>query len=796
MDELERSAQLLREALDELRRQGMVTAQTFAKLNQATNANTAAQQGQTQAVEDAEKGLKKLYDTTKQVIGGFLDTAQQARANREDFTSLNPAIRSTGVVFGKGAKTVGSAVASLGDAITGAGLFFGPKGAVIGLIAGGLIKGLGAGMKAAGEETGKLLAEYGTFITAELQRVIVAFQQVASVGATGAEGMQGFVDMAARSGLGMEQFSAIVAKNGEALAAAGGTTLQGSKALVGLTEASVKFEEQFLKMGIGFTEQRDFYAKFLNQNRLILRMQISDQNALAESAKRYIENIDELARLTGIQRSEAQTEIERQNADIRLQAQKRVAFARGGETLVKQIEGTVGFLEKRGSRELSEGFADAMENMGTKAAQDFAIITGGVGPQIARDLYHNRITQEEAIARVKTAIERNAATSPEIQAKLGKLGTVYDGMYNGAFRLTSGMDMTVESLEEAKKEQKGAQNAQDNLTKEMVKAQKNLQNFAQQLDKLVVNKILPNAASHVEMFTRALSGSIDYINKKLGITTPAGGGGAGGGGGGGGGATGRGAGTPQAAITGPGGASRPSPEAAGTLGAIRDMIGQAESRGDYNVLVGGSKLPELTSMTIAQVLEYQKGMRSRGHESTALGKYQITQDTLIDLVRKMGIDPNTAKFDKAMQDRLADELIVYRGKYNKYAGGAISKERFMRNLSSIWAGLPMDASGRSFYQGVGSNKATMGWDQAMGSFAYGGITSGPRSGYTAMLHGTEAIVPLPGGRSIPVEMTGMTDKMGEQLSMMNQQITSLNELVGLMRTNNDINNKILRTSMN
>ena len=41
-----------------------------------------------------------------------------------------------------------------------------------------------------------------------------------------------------------------------------------------------------------------------------------------------------------------------------------------------------------------------------------------------------------------------------------------------------------------------------------------------------------------------------------------------------------------------------------------------------------------------------------------------------------------------------------------------------------------------------------------GGFSAGGIASGPTSGYTATLHGTEAIVPLPNGRSIPVEMQG------------------------------------------
>ena len=42
------------------------------------------------------------------------------------------------------------------------------------------------------------------------------------------------------------------------------------------------------------------------------------------------------------------------------------------------------------------------------------------------------------------------------------------------------------------------------------------------------------------------------------------------------------------------------------------------------------------------------------------------------------------------------------------------------------------------------------------SFAGGGVADGPDSGYAATLHGTEAVVPLPNGRSIPVEMSGGT----------------------------------------
>ena len=40
----------------------------------------------------------------------------------------------------------------------------------------------------------------------------------------------------------------------------------------------------------------------------------------------------------------------------------------------------------------------------------------------------------------------------------------------------------------------------------------------------------------------------------------------------------------------------------------------------------------------------------------------------------------------------------------------------------------------------------------MQGYAAGGVARGSTSGYPAMLHGTEAVVPLPNGRSIPVEM--------------------------------------------
>ena len=47
-------------------------------------------------------------------------------------------------------------------------------------------------------------------------------------------------------------------------------------------------------------------------------------------------------------------------------------------------------------------------------------------------------------------------------------------------------------------------------------------------------------------------------------------------------------------------------------------------------------------------------------------------------------------------------------------------------------------------------------------YATGGIARGAQSGYPAILHGTEAVVPLPDGKSIPVTMPRGGGGLGSQ----------------------------------
>jgi hypothetical protein len=76
----------------------------------------------------------------------------------------------------------------------------------------------------------------------------------------------------------------------------------------------------------------------------------------------------------------------------------------------------------------------------------------------------------------------------------------------------------------------------------------------------------------------------------------------------------------------------------------------------------------------------------------------------------------------------------------------------------------------------------------------GGIASGPTSGYSATLHGTEAVVPLPNGKTIPVEMAGFSTSLTDQTSLMSQQLDKLDELVRVMQNQVSVSTKILQAA--
>lgn len=141
---------------------------------------------------------------------------------------------------------------------------------------------------------------------------------------------------------------------------------------------------------------------------------------------------------------------------------------------------------------------------------------------------------------------------------------------------------------------------------------------------------------------------------------------------------------------------------------LLNLIGRAESGDNYNAYFGNSKNTEInfTSMTIEEVMSWQKDFVSQGSPSSAVGRYQIINKTLVGLVNQLGID-KSEKFDKSMQNKLAIALLERRGAKD-FVNDRITREEFAFNLSKEWAALPKvlgDNPNQSFYAEDGLNKS-------------------------------------------------------------------------------------------
>ena len=89
------------------------------------------------------------------------------------------------------------------------------------------------------------------------------------------------------------------------------------------------------------------------------------------------------------------------------------------------------------------------------------------------------------------------------------------------------------------------------------------------------------------------------------------------------------------------------------------------------------------------------------------------------------------------------------------------------------------------------------------AMAEGGIASGPRAGFPATLHGTEAVVPLPNGRSIPIDMAGMADSLkslfvkngeGTNDDFKRQVLENNNLMIAALRQMQEIYTKSMETT--
>ena len=516
MADIENSTELLKQALDELRTSTTLSSATLLKLGKTVNALNKDYKESENAIEDETDQRLTLAKTLKSFAKDLGSAAQAARENREDFRSLKPAVDAFGTAAKYGASKVGDAIAGVGEAISGLSMFLGPKGKIAGMVVGGIASITGGIMKKYGESAVEFAQMYGKFALDEVQRVSGSFRDIAQVGGLAGDSIDGFAERARGLGLSMDQYAKLIGRNSEGLAAAGVTVSGGARVLQQITTAGTEFEDKFLKLGFSFEQQTEFSARFLTMQRNLTKINFDDTKKLSEANQRYLETVDEIARLTGQNRDKVASNLEAMSRELRFGATMAIAEQKGS---AGEITKTVELLEKQFSKEFQEGFKDIFGGATTERAQGLMAATNNRAAVIAEQLENKQIDAVEAMRQFQVAVRetRQALGADEFERRVGKLGTVLDPFLVGMRRGAAAQDFNTESLGRAKREQDADSKATGENVENLVDAQKALRDFAVQIDEIVMKKLFPTMAQNVRQLTEVLSAGASKLAEILGV---------------------------------------------------------------------------------------------------------------------------------------------------------------------------------------------------------------------------------------------------------------------------------------
>jgi hypothetical protein len=721
---------------------------------------------------------KELADRVRDASVGIRDYSLELERNLDDLKASGVGLFKAYNDGKQGASVYNDVLTSGAEVLAGFLKKLGPAGTVLGFLVNSIVK-------------------YVTAVNEQSDALFDSYTELNKFGAGLDTGVDGIFQVSQQLGYGtkqLEKFSGLIEKNRLIFPMFGGTTSRGVKEYSGLVDSLRGFETEFRVLGMSSEDVNESVSNYLQLQTMTGRSQIQTQDQLSKGAYDYIQRQMLVSRLTGqnaeMQKSAEQTMTENnvfQVAQRELRQKQQAALANRDPVeaarLEKQFNERIKLIKllpesmRKGAMDIMLGYISA-----SAEAEQFMRLA----PAAARRIQSG---QFEATEVLDTVSREAGVNLDRFSGTLGKLGMLTDlfGEYAGIrdLDLMTARDTVTNRAAQAKQQiedRKQVQDATSDYAAILVE-QRRIREAAEDAINLGTNlvtaamKNLAVVANTVATAGATVAGVPAPGAPAANPSRPAAGSSA----------AAPGAATPPAAGS---GAARPP--AAGSTARLLNLIGRVESGGNYNILVGGRTEPNLANMTVAQVLEFQRGMIGRGHESTAVGKYQIIRSTLQGLVNNGAVSLNE-KFSPATQDRLAIALLNERG-YQRYLQGAMTVHEFADRVAQQWASFPMP-DGTSAYAGVGSNKALVDRSTVVSTlqgYRFGGIASSPDSRYVVEFHGTEAVIPLPNGRSIPVDMPDFSADVHAHTNAIAEQNNRLDDLITIMRTRNQISEKILR----
>jgi hypothetical protein len=668
----------------------------------------------------------------------------------------------------------------------------------------GLIPYIGPALKTLVKGVG----DYSQAVNDQAELLYNNYQEMSKIGAAGAEGMQGVYDNLKRMNYGTEEldkFVSIVRENATTLANFGGTVGQGLNeiARVSASVQSSDIGRQFMDMGMSVDQINKGIAGFNKMQVLYGARQKMTSDEQTTAAANYIKQIDLLAKVTG-KNAEQQMALEESALTQERYAGYRLKFKIKSDETADQATKEAIKTQLSTVDAIQKDFADAPE-----IRQGFLNILSKTldNPEAAKFLQTYPEAAQVAAKEFFTAGEMQAAMSNDLlknkkalaeMAALGINNITYAPINEQLTLEAKFMKGTLdERMKLADAEQKMTNKATQDYTDIQIANRKSRDVFQDLLNAGIpkITAAMKGAANA----TDAVTGAMEKIAEKMGITVK----------------------KREEPGASPTAEARPAaPRPVGSAQTLNEKIIQAES--------GGRNIPN------------QSGAGGVA-TSSAYGVAQITKGTFEGLAKNA--QPGNALYGKTFDDMKKDvglqrEALSQLTDRNK---ATLESQRLSTSDAAVYLAHFLGAAGATkllklpdsapLSAGVSADQiaanpmlqkmATVGdlkaWaDKKMGGGGYakiadtrwgepkqattpagpapaanGGIiraTPGGVNVLAAEAGKNEAFVPLPDGKTIPVQMVGNE----QQMSMMAAQLDRLDQMVRIMQNQVGVSEQILK----
>lgn len=636
-----------------------------------------------------------------------------------------------------------------------------------------LVAGFGAvtaGLSKLATKATVLASQFAKFaldvISKEVSKTVESFGKLSAGGVAMADGMMGMREAAKGSMLTLEDFSNLISRQSENIAQSGLGVNAGVKRMgQALTAGGDSMRYTLMNMGYSIEEQGDLVAETMRSMRQQAGPLTASGPEIALQTQKYAENLRIISAITGEDAKKKQAQA------------REVASQLAFQQKISQMSET-----QRSNIEMAMQNMDAVEQKNFRDMVNFNAILNKQGavinsasPGYAKameaymDAFNKGTLDAEEVRRIQASglqeEKRNDVLRGSIFRALGQAGAVENASGLGKDiadtmgAIIQGMP-TGQAIKDAEKSVKSQKETTDEFTQNMHEAQIATKQLAIGLQDLLTGPMKKFAESTEGILTTMRDALI-----AMGFDMPGSAGGK---------------------------PTETSVEAIGrSLTQEQDKLNEMDKRSFYE--------------------------KARNIDPSEEVK---AQQDIVKEKRKQYYD------EQRLSKLKAQALATASAEYNKeyYGGAADWSFRTKQKLPEAVRQQAIEGAEAKFkWQNETKEGQANAQIEAMTGFARGGISRGPETGYASILHGIEAVVPLPDGKSIPISvkderiantiesasgmggnktavdgtgsaMNRMVDVLQHQLNELRQQTSLTYDMVKSMERGNRTSREILASS--